>query len=599
MNQVLRRLAALAALAVLVLSAAAALGAGKAAPDPAIDLTWGARIPLRDGVRLNATIYRPAGQAAPLPAVFTLTPYISDTYHERAMYFARHGYVFALVDVRGRGNSEGIFEPFAKEARDGADVVEWLATQPWCDGKVAMWGGSYAGFDQWAVLKEHPPHLATIVPAAAARPGVDFPFFKNVFSSYVLQWLTLTSGDTPNWHLFGESSFWLQKYRELAVSHRPFRELDRVVGNTSTVFQKWLEHPRPDAYWDSMAPTPEDYRKIDIPILTITGDYDGDQPGAMSYYREHMEFGSAAARARHYLVIGPWDHAGTRTPKRNVGGLEFGPASLVDLNDLHRRWYDWTMKDGARPDFLKRRVAYYVVGPGAEEWKYADDLDSISTPRKLYLDSADGRPDEVFHAGTLSEEAPKGASPDSWTDDPLDTRFADLETKDVENFLTDQTDALNLFGGGVVYHTAPFPKPEEISGFARLALWMSLDVPDTDFQAELSEILPDGSSVLLTSDLVRARYRDSLRAARLVTPGKIERYDFTGFAWFSRRVSKGSRLRLLIRSPQTISLERNYNGAGPVAEESGKDARAAHVRLYHDAKHPSALEIPVAETPSP
>jgi len=150
------------------------------ADDPQVEVLWGVEIPVRDGVRLNATVYKPLEMAEPLPVVFTLTPYTSDTYHERGWYFARHGYVFALVDVRGRGNSGGEFDPFAQEAEDGHDVVEWLAEQPWCNGKVAMWGGSYAGYDQWAVAKEFPPHLATIVPAAAAFAGVDFPFWKNI-----------------------------------------------------------------------------------------------------------------------------------------------------------------------------------------------------------------------------------------------------------------------------------------------------------------------------------------------------------------------------------------------------------------------------------
>ena len=177
-----------------------------------VELIWGVKIPLRDGVKLNATVYKPKAMNEALPVIITLTPYIADSYHERAMYFAQHGYVYALVDVRGRGNSQGNFEPFANEARDGADAVEWLAQQPWSNGKVAMWGGSYAGFDQWAVLKEFPPHLATIVPAAAAHSAVDFPFFANVFYTYDLQWLTLTSGVTPNSHLFEESSFWSDKF---------------------------------------------------------------------------------------------------------------------------------------------------------------------------------------------------------------------------------------------------------------------------------------------------------------------------------------------------------------------------------------------------
>jgi putative CocE/NonD family hydrolase len=137
---------------------------------------------MRDGVRLNATVYRPHAPREPLPVIFELTPYVSDSYHGRAYYFAQHGYVFALMDVRGRGNSEGMFETFLQEPHDGHDVVEWLARQSWSNGKITMWGGSYAGFDQWMTLREAPEHLATIVPVASAHAGVDFPMFKNIFS---------------------------------------------------------------------------------------------------------------------------------------------------------------------------------------------------------------------------------------------------------------------------------------------------------------------------------------------------------------------------------------------------------------------------------
>ena len=129
--------------------------------------------------------------------------------------------------------------------------------------------------------------------------------------------------------------------------HRPFRELDRIVGNTSTVFQEWLKHPEVDAYLEQLEITPEQYRRIDVPILTITGSYDDDQPGAMTYYRSHQKHGTAEARARHFLIMGPWDHAGTRTPSKEVGGLVFGDNCLLDLNALHTEWYDWTMKGGS------------------------------------------------------------------------------------------------------------------------------------------------------------------------------------------------------------------------------------------------------------
>src|SRR5262249_617477 len=260
---------------------------------PTVDLIWAVKIPMRDGVLLNATVFQPHAQKDGLPLVFTFTPYIGDSYTDRAIYFAQHGYVYALVDVRGRGNSGGDFEPFVNEGRDGYDVVEWLAKQPYCNGKVTMWGGSYAGFDQWTVLKEFPPHLATIVPAAAAHPGVDFPFQYGLFGPYIEQWLTFTSGATSNGALVGTRSVWATKEREMYKQHLAFKDYDKLVGNPSKNFQKWVAHSEPDAYYDAMAPTTENYRKFSRPILTITGHYDGDQPGAFEYYKRHMANGSA------------------------------------------------------------------------------------------------------------------------------------------------------------------------------------------------------------------------------------------------------------------------------------------------------------------
>jgi uncharacterized protein len=555
-----------------------------------VDFSWGVKIPMRDGAELNATVYRPKGEE-PAPAIFTLTPYIADSYHERAYYFAQRGYAFLLVDCRGRGNSGGDFEPFVNEGRDGHDVVVWLAEQPWCNGAMTMWGGSYAGFNQWMTLKESPPHLKTIVPAASAHAAVDFPFFKNIFYPYEMQWLTFTSGVTGNANLFGEQAFWIEKFRELYLSQRPFRELDEIVGNRSTTFQTWIAHPTPDDYWDQMALSPEEYNRIEIPILTITGHYDGDQPGALHYYRQHMASGSPA-RDEHYLIIGPWDHAGTRTPEKEFGGLTFGEASLLDLNQLHREWYDWTLKDGEKPEFLKARVAYYVTG--ADEWKYAESLEAIADETKrLYLDSSHGEANDVFRSGRLVAAAPASSEPDQYVYDPLDVRPAELEREEIKDYLTDQRYALNLFGNGLVYHSEPFAEETEVSGALKLVAWIAIDAPDTDFQAAVYEILLDGSSIFLTGDMLRARYRESLRAEKLVTPGEINRYEFDGFTFFSRRIAQGSRLRLVISSPNSIFGQKNYNSGGVVAEESGADARTVQVTLYHDEEQASYLELPV------
>jgi putative CocE/NonD family hydrolase len=551
---------------------------------------WGLKIPMRDGAQLNATLYKPK-DSKPAPVIFTLTPYIADGAHLRGIYFAQHGYAFAAVDSRGRGNSEGVFEPFASEARDGYDIVEWLASQSWCDGQVAMWGGSYCGYAQWMTLREAPPHLKTIVPVASAHAGVDFPFLKNIFTPSEMQWLTYTSGTARNMTIMNDPEFWIAKFQEMYQQNLPYKELDLIVGNPSTFFQTWVAHPYPDEYWDRMAFPAEQYDRIIIPILTITGHYDDDQTGAMEYYRKHMA-SKSPAREKHYIIIGPWDHAGTRDPKIEFEGLKFSETALLDMNKIHQEWYDWTMKDGKKPTFLKKRVAYYVMGE--EKWKYADSLEAIgATQKKMYLCS-NGGANDVFHSGTLENDAPKGRLSDTFTYNPLDKRIGDLERVLIPDYFTDQTYDLNLFGNGLVYHSAPFAKDSEITGRVKLYTWISMDVPDTDFKVTLAEVLPDGKMIKLTQDLLRARYRESNRVEKLVIPGEINLYTFDGFTFFSRRISKGSRLRLIISCPNTIYLEKNYNSGGVVAEESGREARTAHVTLYHDKDHPSYLELPVA-----
>jgi putative CocE/NonD family hydrolase len=579
--------------------------AKESAPAPAdYDLQWGVKIPMGDKVELNATLYLPKtkdGAAPKTPVIFTFTPYSSDSYHARAAYFASHGYAFALVDVRGRGNSGGEFESHVNEARDGHDVVEWLAQQPFCDAKVAMWGGSYAGFDQWATAKEFPPHLATIVPAAASHPPLDGArSHNNVGRTYGVQWFTLISGRVFQQNLFADEKFWRTKFLDAYKKHIAFKTLDSFIGNPSVNFQRILKHPTADAYYDGMMPTIEQYKKLKLPILTITGQYDGDELGALTFYRDHIANASPEVRAKHFLVIGPWDHAGTRTPTDEVGGVKFGAGAIVDLNDLHRQWYDWTLKNGAKPQFLKNQVAYYLLAPGNTgangEWKYADSFEALTAnPRTFYLDSKNGDADGVFRSRTLTEKQPNEGV-DQYVYDPLDTRRGE-DAEGVEpNEKTariDQRYALSIVNDGLVYHTDPFPNETPLVGCPELSVWVSIDTPDTDLQADLFEIQPDGTSIALWSDIRRLRYRESLREPKLVKPGEIVRCQFNPGLFVARRLMKGSRLRLIVSSPNSIFWQKNYNSGGVVADETIKDARIAHVKVYHDAAHTSAIELPL------
>jgi len=561
-----------------------------------VDISMPFHVPMRDGVRLAGVLYKPGG-AAPTPAVLTMTPYSADTYHERGYYFARRGYAFVILDVRGRGNSEGEFIPDLVDIQDGFDAVEWLAQQPWCDGQVTMWGGSYAGMNQWTTLREFPPHLRTIVPAASAQfyEGGN-PMRGPGKMINALTWNVLTGGKTTGWNFSAQSDYWFQKARSCFLSHTPFHQIDEVmIGQKNPRFQEWMNHPPHDPFWGELMFTPEQYQKINIPILSIAGHYDDSQRGTFVTYREHLRYGGPAAAQNHFLVVGPWDHAGTRTPRQEVGGLTFGPAALLDLNDLHVAWYDFVMKGGPRPAFFQKRTAYYLMG--AEEWRYTDDILTLAQPQRYYLSSLNGQANTLLQSGSLTQTEPETSLPDTYTYDPLDTSPADLEPEAVKHYLTDQRWELNLSGNGLVYHTPPFAQDTELTGWVKLVLWLELDVPDTDFEVTLSEILPDGSKFKLSDDFQRARYRQSQWHEQLVVAGEINRYEFDRFTLFSKLVRKGSRLRLFIHCPNYVTWEKNYNSGGVVGFETASQARTAHIKLYHDPAHPSFLELPVVDNP--
>lgn len=556
-----------------------------------VHMQWGTAIPLRDGTQLSGTLYLPVQRRTTSPAILTMTPYVSQMWHDFAVYFAANGYPFLVVDVRGRGNSQGQFSPFIQEAEDGFDCVEWLAHHAACDGRVAMWGGSYAGYAQWAAASRLPPHLSTIVPVASPCIGIDMPLRSNIFPSYLMQWLTLVAGRTSQDKLFfNNEAFWGTKFRQWRESGTAFKQLDSFLGNPCHVFQEWVSHPELGAYWDRYNPTSEQYARLDIPILTITGFYDGDQPGALMHFREHLKQLPVEKRTRHYLVIGPWDHFGTRTPKAEFCGLKVGPASLIDIQRLHVDWYRWTLQDGPKPKFLQKNVAYYVTG--SERWRYADTLEEITAQTIPFYLQSTSNPVDVLTSGTLTRSRPGASTPDHYVYDPKTVHLAELEAlMDPEN-VVDQRFIYAATGQQLVYHTAPFEQDAEISGFFKFSAWIAIDQPDTDFRAAVYEVSLDGSSVLLSVDQMRARFRESLRRAALVRTSDPLRYDFQSFTFVARLIRKGCRLRLVFGPLNSIYSEKNYNSGGVVAEESIEDARVVTVTLHHDEMRPSALYVP-------
>jgi putative CocE/NonD family hydrolase len=548
-------------------------------------------IPLRDGVRLHARIWRPDPPGEPRPTILSMTPYTLDDAQDYGEYFADRGYVYVNVDVRGRGSSDGEFWPLAQDGPDGADVVGWIADRSWSDGRVLMRGGSYRGMVQWQTLAEDPPEaLVSVVPTASVHPGWDYPNPSGIFLSYAARWLGFVQGRASQSSLFGANDYWSARYRILHREGRAFEEMGEVTGISGRVFDRWIEHPAYDEYWRAMNPDSADYARIDVPILTITGHFDGDQPGAMKYYRNHMRHGRPSATGDHHLVVGPWSHGGTRDPSAELGGLTFADTAVIDVEGLHDEWYRWALGEGEKPSFLEDRVVYYVMG--ADAWRSAPSLEAVSdTAVSFHLASPGGDARDVFHSGRLERDPPAEADVDSYRYDPRDTAEVDPPT---DGGYT-SGGAAHLEGPKLVYHSPPLDAPLTVAGYMRLEAWIELDVPDTDLAARVYEIRPDGTTIRLGESLLRARYRNGVDAPpELVEPGRVERYVFDRFYWFARELKEGSRLRLVVTPVNTPELDKNYQSGENTITETVDDARAATVRLHLGGDTPSRLVLPVS-----
>ncbi len=556
------------------------------------DILFYQKIPLSDSINLSANIYLPHNLKEKLPVILVFTPYVSDHNHDRGMFFSQNGYVFATVDVRGRGNSEGIYTPLETDAKDGSQVIQWLAKQSWSNGKVAMMGGSYKGMVQWLIMKEFPPALKTVVPTASVGPGIDFPKKNNIFYPYGLRWLTFTSGKTLNKKSFGEE-YWDIKKSVLYNEHKAFSDYTNIVpidDNTNKIFQKWISHPDMDDYWKSILPNKEQYAKMNIPVLTITGYYDDDQPGALNYYNQYMKYASQKAKENHYLIIGPWNHSGTRRPKEALGDLYFGKNAVVNIFDFHLQWFNWTLKGQKRPDFLKDKVMYYQTGE--DRWDYAESIEKMTTSvKKFYLSSSNQDISDVFHSGTLQNtKITNKEKPSIIIYNPLENtdksaKWFTMGDFKSENYTTEK--------GWLYFHSEIFDESFILSGKVLFEAYIELDAQDTDFEISLYEITQNGESIWLGSDIMRARYRNSLEKPELVTPKKIEKYTFDKFTFNNRKIAKGSRLRFVFGYLDTKQAQKNYNTGGKVSEESKKNAKTVTIKLYHNSEYPSSISIPM------
>jgi putative CocE/NonD family hydrolase len=545
-------------------------------------------VPVRtaDGATVCAMVVRPRSAPGPLPALLNFTIYADPgTTLDEARRTASNGYAGVEGLTRGKGCSPDPPVPYEYDGADAAAVIDWISRQAWSDGRVGMYGGSYEGFTQWAAAKHMPKALKALMPSVTAAPGIDVPMEGNIFQTFVYYWpFYTTTNKTLDNAPYNDRARWGRMNHEWYVSGRAYRTLDKIDGTRNPFFDRWLDHPSYDAYWQGMIPYGKEFSRIGIPVLTTTGYYDDGQIGALYYFIQHHE---NLPGAEHYLVIGPYDHIrGQRGTFNRLGnpltvlrGYETDPVAQIDLGELRYQWFDYVFRDGPKPSLLKDKVNYEVMG--ANEWRHAPSLAAMGNQTlRFHLSAA--RTGDSYR---LSPRKPAGGA------------FIPQKVD-----LADRTDIDRVFPGGgivdkdlnrwngIVFVSDPFRKPAELSGLFSGRLDFITPKKDLDFSVELYELTPRGEYVELSFYMARASYVRDRGHRQLLRPGRRQRLDFKSGRLTSRRFQTGSRLVAVLRILKSPGAQINYGTGRDVSDETIADGKEPlDIRWFGD----SFIDVPI------
>lgn len=539
-------------------------------------------VKMRDGVELVADVVRPADDAKH-PAILERTPYGRGILSQlEGEWWAKRGYVHVVQDVRGRNDSAGEWSPFVNERKDGYDTIDWIAKQGWSDGKVGMIGGSYVGWVQWAAAVEEHPALKCIVPQVSPPDlffnfpidhGVPMLFGALWWSNFVKDKKVPAVPETPKD---------LEKLKTLPLS----KVDDEALGRDIPFYDAWLDKETPSAF--ESASFMADMNKVKIPVLHISGWWDGDGIGTKLNWAKMRALGNK----NQWLIYGPWTHLFNTSTR--LGDADFGPDAIIDLDSIYLRWFDTWLKDKQVNWDKQPKVRAFVTG--ANEWRELGDWpDSRSREMTLYLSSR-GPANGIASVGELVATAPKTQAPDHYTYDPAAAEIpAQLKkVKDFAGLLAAGSTVVKIDPADkavLVYRTSPMSEPLEIGGPIELDLHFSTSAKDTDFFAGVVDIDEQGTMRAIgLPGKIRARYLSSWEKPSLLQPGKL--YQATIDVWDSaHQIKKGHRLGVLISSQNFPNYARNLNTGEPISNATRMVV--AQQTIYHDAKRPSALRFRV------
>jgi predicted acyl esterase len=513
-------------------------------------------IPLRDGKKLSAYLYFPEGKG-PWPAVFEqrYNDIRGAGTRKAAARIAASGYVVAMVNFRGTYQSEGTWVGYRAlgwgELQDGYDTCEWLATQPRSTGKVGTFGSSQGGFAQNFIAVAGPSHL-------------------------VCQYMVDTG-----------LSLFQEGYR-IGGTMRPerFKAMDKVCrdpADNRKLMEEWFRHPTYDDYWKA-----EDcslhFDKMNVPCFTIGSWYDFMNQGSIDSFIGRQHKGGPNSRGKQQLAIGPWLH-GRLNKTNKVGDLVYPENATWPEEEHMVKWFDHWLKGKENKIESEPAVRYYVMGAVGEKdgpgnvWRTADDWPPAATATSLY-----------FHdGGKLWGDAPTAESGSTnYRSDPLKPMeipgISFPGAKDARPF--EKQSEVRTFT------TEPLTKPVEWTGRVRAELFVSSTAKDTDFIVRVSDVYPDGRSILIVDYPYRARYREGFDREVLMEPGKVYKIAFD-VGWLSQIFNTGHRIRVTVASTGAPLYEPNPQTGKPLTIEFPKDAVTAENTIHFDKGHASRIVAPV------
>jgi predicted acyl esterase len=514
-------------------------------------------IPMRDGVRLSAYVYTPPGDG-PWPVLLEQR-YANANDPGTRQYFAQlaktGGYVTGLANFRGSQKSQGDWRGYRSlgwgERKDGYDLVEWLGTQTWSTGKVGTFGSSQAGFAQNFLAVTRPPHLT---------------------AQYMI--------DT-GLSLFHEG------YRIGGIT-RPerFKTLDkaaRVPEHNRELLAEWFTHPTYDSYWADEDCT-RFFDQMNVPCFTVGSWYDFMCVGSVDSYVGRQHRGGPQSRGTQQLLLGPWLHS--RFKETNKSGDLTYPENAKFPMDAHMiRWFDHYLKGINNGVTTEPTIRYYVMGAVGEEkapgneWRTATDWPIAAIPTFYY-------PEE---GGKLGNTIPQSTdSIVNWLADPhhpaVIPTIAFPGAKDAREF-EKQPNVLT-------FTTEVLTQPVEWTGKVQADLWITSDAKDTDVIVRVSDVYPDGRSILIMDYVRRARYREGYDRELLLTPGKAANIRFD-VGWLSQIFNAGHRIRITVASTGAPFYESNPNTGEPLTIDFPKNAVVAKNGLQVNQRLTSRIIAPV------